>query len=164
MSLYDQIEKTSQELQPGTYVAKLTKANYKTSKKGDPMIVLGLTADGHYLSKYIVMRPPAQQPARYWITDFAKVGLGMQDILAQGREDDLTLEQLAWLILDRCTKRVGAEIEIAVSFKPGEDLPNVSLRRLISEPPLTGEAGEDYDEDPHAYPTTRPAPDDEIPF
>jgi hypothetical protein len=162
VNLYDQIDQTSQELQSGTYVAKLTKAAYKTSKNGDPMIVLGLTADGHYLSKYIVMRDPAKQPARYWITDFAKLGLGMTEILAQGREDDLTLEQLAWLILDRCTKRVGAEIEIAVSFKPGEDLPNVSLRRLVSEPPLRGETGEDYEYDPHG--DARPAPDDGIPF
>lgn len=155
MNIYDQIDEGSRtQLEPGVYTATLTKVNAKTSKKGDPMVVLGLSWHGHYLSKYLVIRPDL---ARIWTGELAKIGLGVTEILADAREQDLSLDQLCWAFVEKIADtRLGAQVEVAVSFQKDSDLPDVKLRRLIAEPAAGSEDGWGEPSDGR--------PDDDIPF
>lgn len=134
MNLYDQIDEGQQDnaLAAGVHVALLSKVKVATSKKGDQMIVIDFTVGGIRVTKWIVVRPDL---SRMWISDLAKLGLSMTDILARAREDDLTIEQLVWAITDAvATTRVGSEIEIAVSYQQGSDLANVNIRSFVRGP------------------------------
>lgn len=133
MSWYKDVDESSEEIKVGTHVAELTSVKAKDSKKGDKMIVLGLTTttSHHHVSKYLVIR---KDLARIWRGELAKIGVDTQALLDEARENSMTFEQFVWSLVDAAQKRLHCQVEIGVAFKDGSDLPDVKLRKLVGEP------------------------------
>lgn len=131
MSWYNEVKESAEDIKPGTYSATLTKANTKISKKGDNMIVLVFAAGSNYVNRYVVIR---KDLAKMWIRELAHIGVNVTAAIADAEEQELSFDQFFWELHARSLERVGSTVEIAITYKPGEDLPNVSIRKLIAEP------------------------------